>query len=88
MDSRNVDKKRVSSVLENTENEMVKGVCYSLLGQDDEALKVFRRETEKRFSKIVECLQWPAISRHEKELRAIRDEFLKAKRSLTDLAKA
>ena len=70
------------------QREIVKGVCYSLLGQDDDALKLFRREADKRFSRIDDCLQWPAISRHKTELSAIRDELLKAKRSLTDLPKA
>ena len=88
MTGKNIDKKRVADVAEHTEREMVKGICYSLLGQDDDALKLFSREAEKRFSRIDECLTWPAVSRLEKEMRAIRDDLLKSKRSLTDLPKA
>ena len=85
MDGRGIDKKRVSSVAEATDDEMIKGVCHSLLEQDKDAIKLFRTEAEKRFSKIDDCLRWPVISRHEKELQAIRDELLKAKRGLNDL---
>ena len=88
MDGRNIDKKRVAELAEYTQKEMVKGVCYSLLQEDDKAIALFRREAEKRFSRIDDCLQWPAISRHEKELIAIRNDLLKAKRSLTDLPRA
>ena len=88
MIGKRIDKKRVAEVAEHAEKEMVKGVCYSLLGRDDDALRLFRREAGKRFSRIHDCLQWPAISRHKTELSAIRDELLKGKRSLTDLPKA
>lgn len=85
MDGRKIDKARVSSVAQATDDEMVKGVCHSLLGEDKEAINLFRAEAEKRFSKIEECLRWPAISHHQKELQAIRDELLRAKRGLDDL---
>ncbi len=88
MIGKRIDKKRVDEVAQHAEREIVKGVCYSLLGKDDDALELFRREADKRFSRIDDCLQWPAISRHKTELSAIRDELLKAKRSLTDLPKA
>src|ERR1017187_4143264 len=88
MIGKSIDKKRVADVAERAESEMIKGVCYSLLGRDEDALKIFRQEAEKRFSRINDCLRWPAVSRHEKELRAIRDDLLKAKRCLTDLPKA
>jgi tetratricopeptide (TPR) repeat protein len=87
MEGKNVDPKRVSNLAEATDREMVKGVCYSLLGEDEKALKIFRQQSEKRFSQIDDCLRWPAISRLQKELRAIRDELLKAKRSLSELPK-
>ncbi len=60
-------------------------MCHSLLEEDAAAIKLFRAEAEKRFSKIDECLRWPVIARHEKDLQAIREELLKAKRGLTDL---
>ncbi len=85
MDGGKIDKKRVSAVSEATNDEMVKGVCHSLLGEDDEAMKLFRAEAEKRFSKIEDCLRWPVVSRHEKELQAIRGELLRAKRGLNEL---
>ena len=85
MTGKNIDKVRLDTLAKATESEMVKGVCYSLLAQDKEALEIFRNESEKRFSRIDSCLQWPAVSRHEKDLRAIRDELLLAKRALTDL---
>jgi len=85
MIGKSVDKRRIDEIAKNTQGETVKGVCYSLLGQDKEALALFRQESEKRFSVIDECLRWPAISRHEKDLREIRENLLKAKRSLTDL---
>ena len=85
LEGRGIDKKRVAGVAERSESEMVKGVCKSLLGEDDEALAIFRRESEKRFSRIDHCLRWPAVSRHEKELRTIREDLLKAKRSLANL---
>jgi len=56
-----------------------------MLEQDGDAIKTFRIEGEKRFSLIEDCLRWPVISRHEKEILAIRDELQKAKRSLSDL---
>jgi hypothetical protein len=67
---------------------MVKGVCHSMLEQDKEALKIFRTEGEKHFSHLDGCIRWPVLSRHINELAAIRDELLKAKRSLTDLPNA
>ncbi len=85
MEGRGIDKKRVSSVADATDDEMIKGVCHSLLEQDPDAIKLFRAEAEKRFSKIDECLRWPVISRHEKDLLAIREELLKAKRGLNEL---
>ena len=85
MDGKGIDKKRVSSVAEATDDEMIKGVCHSLLQEDRDAIKLFRAEAEKRFSKIDQCLRWPVLSRHERDLRAIRDELLKAKRGLNDL---
>jgi tetratricopeptide (TPR) repeat protein len=85
---KNVDLKRVSNLADVTENEMLKGVCYSLLKKDTDALNTFRTEAEKRFSNIDLALRWPVISRHEKELRLIRDNLLKAKRALSDLPKA
>jgi NAD-dependent SIR2 family protein deacetylase len=84
MEGRGIDKKRISSVSESTDDELVKGVCYSLLDQDRDAMKIFRVESEKRFSKIDECLRWPVISRHKGELETIRDEFAKAKRGLNE----
>jgi hypothetical protein len=62
--------------------------CHSMLEQDKEALKIFRAEGEKRFSLLDGCIRWPVISRHVNELTAIRDELLRAKRSLTDLPTA
>jgi hypothetical protein len=85
MDGGKIDKKRVSSVAEATDDEMIKGVCHSLLEQDSDAINLFRTEGEKRFSKIDQCLRWPVVARHEKELKSIREEFLKAKRGLNDL---
>jgi hypothetical protein len=82
---KNIAKDRVADVAEATQSEVVKGVCKSLLGQDTDALEIFRLEAQKRFSRTNDYLRWPAISRHQKELRTIRDELLKAKRSLTDL---
>lgn len=82
---KSIDKKRVSSVAESSDDEMIKGVCNSLLGQDDEAIKLFRSEAEKYFSKIDDCLRWPVLSRHNKEFQDIRNELLKAKRGLNDL---
>lgn len=84
LDGKNIAKDRVASVAEATQREAVKGVCKSLLGQDSEALEIFRREAQKRFSCIHDFLRWPAISRHAKELRAIQDDLLKGRRSLTD----
>jgi hypothetical protein len=83
----NVNKTRLAEVAEYTDNKMMKGVCYSLLGRDAEALEVFRSEAEKRFSLIDDGLQWPAISRHHKQLYAIREELLKTRRSLGELPK-
>jgi hypothetical protein len=88
MDGKNIDKKRVAEVAKYTQNEMVKGVCHSLLQEDKPAIALFRREAEKRFSQIDECLQWPAVSRHHKELTAIRDDLLRTRRSLTELPAA
>lgn len=88
LDGKNIAKDRVAGVAEATQSEVVKGVCKSLLGQDAEALEIFRQEAQKRFSRTNDYLRWPAISRHEKELRLIHDDLLKAKRSLTDLPKA
>jgi hypothetical protein len=85
MDRRSIDKKRVSSVAQKTDDGMVKGVCHSLLDEDKEAINLFRAEAEKRFSKIEDCLRWPVVSRHQKELQAIRDDLVKAKRGLNDL---
>ena len=85
MDGRSIDKKRVTSVAQATDDEMVKGVCHSLLGEDREAIGLFRAEAERRFSKIEDCLRWPVISRHQTELQSIRDDLLKAKRGLNDL---
>lgn len=84
-DGKNIDKKRISSVADATDRQLVKGVCYSLLEQDADAMKIFRTEAEKRFSEIDDCLAWPAISRHQRELKIIKEELLKGKRSLTDL---
>jgi hypothetical protein len=88
MDGGNIAKDRVASVAEATQNEAVKGVCRSLLGEDAAALKIFQQEAAKRFSQTHNFLRWPVLSRHEKELRSIRDDLLKAKRSLTDLPAA
>ena len=85
MDGGKINKARVSSVAQATDDEMVKGVCHSLLGEDKEAIKLFHAEADKRFSKIDDCLRWPAISHHQNELQAIRDELLKSKRGLNDL---
>lgn len=85
MDGGKIDKKRISSVADATDYEMIKGVCRSMLEQDGDAIKLFRAEAEKRFSKIEECLRWPVIARHEKELKSIREELLKGKRGLNDL---
>ena len=85
MDGGKIDKKRVSSVAEVTDDELIKGVCHLLLEQDGDAIKLFRTEAEKRFSKIDQCIRWPVIARHEKELISIRGELLKAKRGLNDL---
>ena len=84
MEGGKIDKKRVSAVAEATEDEMVKGVCHSLLEQDGDAINLFRAEAEKRFSLIDDCLRWPVIARHERELKAIREELLRAKRELND----
>jgi hypothetical protein len=86
LDGGKIDKKRVSSVADITEDNMVKGVCHSLLEQDGEAIKLFRAEAEKRFSKIETCIRWPVLARHEKELKSIREELFKARRGLNDLA--
>jgi hypothetical protein len=56
-----------------------------MLEQDRDAIKLFRAEGEKRFSRIEDCIRWPVLSGHSKEILAIRDELLKAKRSLSDL---
>jgi len=85
LDGAKIAKDRVSSVAEATDDKMIKGVCHSLLDQDRDAIKLFRTEAEKRFSKIDQCLRWPVIARHEEELRSIREELLKAKRGLNDL---
>jgi NAD-dependent SIR2 family protein deacetylase len=88
LDGKNIAKDRVAGVAEATQSEAVKAVCKSLLGLDADALEIFRQEAHKRFSRIHDFLRWPAISRHENELRAIRDDLLKAKRSLTDFPKS
>ena len=85
MDGGKISKERVASVAEATDDEMIKGVCHSLLEQDGEAIKLFRTEAERRFSTIDQCLRWPAIARHKRELESIREELLKAKRGLNDL---
>jgi hypothetical protein len=85
LDGGKISKDRVSSVAEATDDQMIKGVCHSLLEKDADAIKLFRAEAEKRFSKIDDCLRWPVVSRHEKELLAIREELLNAKRGLNDL---
>jgi len=85
MDGAKIAKDRISSVAAATEDEMIKGVCHSMLGEDSDAIKLIRVEGEKRFSRIEDCLRWPVLSRHSKEILAIRDELLKAKRSLNNL---
>jgi hypothetical protein len=85
MEGGKIAKDRISSVAAVTDDEMIKGVCHSMLEQDNDAIKIFRAEGEKRFSLIEGCLRWPVLSRHNKEISAIRDELLKAKRSLNDL---
>jgi hypothetical protein len=86
MNNKKLDARRITNIADATENDAVKGVCYSLLGEDKKALEIFRTEAEKRFSQIDDFLQWPAIARHKSELRGIRTELTKAKRSLTDLS--
>lgn len=88
MDGGRIDGRRIKSVLETTENELTKGVCHSLLGQDKEAVKIFQEEAEKRFSSIDMCLTWPVISHHEAELRAIRQDLVRSKRSFNSLGLA
>ena len=44
LDGKNIAKDRVAAVAEATQNEAVKGVCKSLLGQDADALNIFRQE--------------------------------------------
>ncbi len=83
MDKGKISLERIAKLADSTESEMVKGVCYSLLGQDDKALSIFSTEAGKKFSLVDDCLRWPVISRHEKELRGIRDDLLKSKRSFT-----
>lgn len=85
LDSRNIDLKRINALLRSTDNESVKGVCFSLLGESEKALEVFKNEATKRFSKIYEYLTWPAIAKHQKELMKIRSDLVKAKRSLDTL---
>jgi hypothetical protein len=85
MSGKNVDPRRVANLSEVTDNPDVKGVCYSLLGEDKKALDIFRIEAEKRFSKINNFLHWPAISRHQSELRTMKEELVLRKRSLTNL---
>ena len=85
MDGGKIAKDRISSVASATDDEMIKGVCHSMLEQDSDAIKIFRAEGEKRFSLIESCLRWPVLSRQKKEISAIRDELQKAKRSLSDL---
>jgi len=85
MDGGKIAKDRIASVSAATDDEMIKGVCHSMLDQDNDAIKLFRAEGEKRFSQIDGCFRWPVLSRHHKEILAIRDELLKAKRSLSDL---
>ncbi|HAB18126.1 MAG TPA: SIR2 family protein [Verrucomicrobiota bacterium] len=85
MNDGKISKERVSTVADATEDQMIKGVCHSLLEQDRDAIKLFTVEAEKRFSKIDECLRWPVVARHEKELNLIREELLKGKRELNDL---
>lgn len=82
-----IDLKRVSDVASASDKELVKGVCYSLLAQDEKALEIFRSESEKRFSRIFDCLRWPAISRHQTQLLEIKENLVKGKRSFTDLSK-
>jgi hypothetical protein len=85
MDGGKIAKDRISSVADATDDEMIKGVCHSLLGQDGDAIKLFRAEGEKRFSQIEDCLRWPVLHRHSKEILAIHEELLRARRSLSDL---
>lgn len=85
MDGGKIAKDRISSVAAATDDEMIKGVCHSMLEEDKDAIKIFRTEGERRFSQIEDCFRWPVLSRHSKEISAIRDELLKAKRSLNDL---
>lgn len=85
MDGGKIAKDRISSVAAVTDDEMIKGVCNSMLEKDVDAIKLFRAEGEKRFSLIEDCMRWPVLNRHSKEILAIRDELLKAKRSLSDL---
>ena len=80
-DGGKLDLKRISNVSEATDNEMVKGVCYALLQKDKDALAIFQVESEKRFSRITQCLRWPVLAGLEKEIAKIRDGLLKAKRS-------
>lgn len=84
MEGRKIDRERVTRILGATKLEVVKGVCYSLLEEDEKALAIFTAESEKRFSRVDECLRWPAVSRHRTRLGQIREELLKARRSFID----
>jgi len=86
MDGRNLTKDRIDSIGKETENELTKAVCNSLLERDKEALAIVESEAKRRFSKIDLCSRWPVLSRHQKQLKAIREELLKAKRTLTDFS--
>lgn len=86
MDRNKIDRERVAKLADATEDEMVRGVCYSLLGQDEKALSIFTTEAGKKFSLIDDCLRWPVVSRLEKELRTIREDLVKSKRSITTLS--
>lgn len=88
LDGGDVNKERIAKLLEVTDSQMVKGVCHCLLGSTDRAVEIFREEAEKRFSKIDECLRWPALTAVIPDLQRIREELSKRKRSLTDLPRA
>jgi len=84
MNKGNVNKERLSALMKGTDDDIVKAVCHTLLGENKEAISILKAESEKRFSRVDGCLRWPALSGLQTELRAIREDLIKRKRTIAD----
>lgn len=78
-----VSKERLNKIIANPKNEEIKAVAQLLLGDSDQALKIFKIEMEKRFSKYYQYLRWPVLEGVVDNIYEIGTKLIENKRTLS-----